>query len=91
MQKPSYKLNYVGIIFINHCLVIPLAPFKALFSRLEKQIDAVVEETKALFAAANKAAEKTEAKPTALSPLNLLLKPSLIDDFAKLDMRVAKY
>ena len=68
-----------------------LAPFKALFSRLEKkQIDAVVEETKALFAAANKAAEKTEAKPTALSAVEPIAETITIDDFAKLDMRVAK-
>ena len=79
-----------------------LAPFKALFSRLEKkQIDAVVEETKALFAnsakadaKANKAAEKTAAKSTALSSENTNVEPIAetitIDDFAKLDMRVAK-
>ena len=79
-----------------------LAPFKALFSRLEKkQIDAVVEETKALFAnsakadaEANKAAEKTVAKSTALSSENANVEPIAetitIDDFAKLDMRVAK-
>ena len=79
-----------------------LAPFKALFSRLEKkQIDAVVEETKALFAnsakadaEANKAAEKTAATSTALSSENANVEPIAetitIDDFAKLDMRVAK-
>ena len=79
-----------------------LAPFKALFSRLEKkQIDAVVEETKALFANSakadtetNKAAEKTAAKSTALSSENANVEPIAetitIDDFAKLDMRVAK-
>ena len=79
-----------------------LAPFKALFSRLEKkQIDAVLEETKALFAnsakadaEANKAAEKTAAKSTALSSENANVEPIAetitIDDFAKLDMRVAK-
>ena len=79
-----------------------LAPFKALFSRLEKkQIDAVVEETKALFANSakadtetNKAAEKTAAKSTALSSENTNVEPIAetitIDDFAKLDMRVAK-
>ena len=79
-----------------------LAPFKALFSRLEKkQIDAVVEETKALFANSakadtetNKAVEKTAAKSTALSSENANVEPIAetitIDDFAKLDMRVAK-
>ena len=88
---------------INHPLLgHTLAPFKALFSRLEKkQIDAVVEETKALFAnsakadaEANKAAEKTAAKSTALSSENANVEPIAetitIDDFAKLDMRVAK-
>ena len=79
-----------------------LAPFKALFSRLEKkQIDAVVEETKAFFANSakadtetNKAAEKTAAKSTALSSENANVEPIAesitTDDFAKLDMRVAK-
>ena len=79
-----------------------LAPFKALFSRLEKkQIDAMVEETKALFAnsakadaKANKATEKTAAKSTALSSENANVEPIAetitIDDFAKLDMRIAK-
>ena len=49
-----------------------------------------MEETKALFAAANKAAEKTEAKPTALSAVEPIAETITIDDFAKLDMRVAK-
>ena len=66
-------------------------PFKALFSRLEKkQIDAVVEETKALFAEANKATEKTSAKATALSNVEPIADTITIDDFAKIDMRVAK-
>ena len=68
-----------------------LAPFKALFSRLEKkQIDAVIEETKALFAEANKATEKTAAKSTALSNVEPIADTITIDDFAKIDMRVAK-
>ena len=68
-----------------------LTPFKALFSRLEKkQIDAVVEETKALFAEANKATEKTSAKATALSNVEPIADTITIDDFAKIDMRVAK-
>ena len=68
-----------------------LTPFKALFSRLEKkQIDAVVEETKALFAEANKATEKTAAKATALSNVEPIADTITIDDFAKIDMRVAK-
>lgn len=68
-----------------------LSPFKALFSRLEKkQIDAVVNETKALFAQSNKAAEKTASKSTALSQVEPIADTITIDDFAKLDMRVAK-
>ena len=68
-----------------------LTPFKALFSRLEKkQIDAVVEETKALFAEANKATEKTVTKATALSNVEPIADTITIDDFAKIDMRVAK-
>lgn len=68
-----------------------LSPFKALFSRLEKkQIDAVVNETKALFAESNKAAEKTASKSTALSNVEPIADTITIDDFAKLDMRVAK-
>lgn len=68
-----------------------LSPFKALFSRLEKkQIDAVVNETKALFAESNKAAEKTASKSTALSNVEPIADTITIDDFAKLDIRVAK-
>lgn len=68
-----------------------LSPFKALFSRLEKkQIDAVVNETKALFAQSNKEAEKTASKSTALSQVEPIADTITIDDFAKLDMRVAK-
>lgn len=71
-----------------------LAPFKSLFSRLEKkQIDAVVEETKALFTEANNAEnriikQKDNAVPdTTLEPI---ADEITIDDFAKLDLRVAK-
>ncbi|AHG73014.1 Methionyl-tRNA synthetase [Mannheimia sp. USDA-ARS-USMARC-1261] len=40
-----------------------VAPFKSLFSRLEKkQIDAVIDETKALFADAQKETQKSEEK-----------------------------
>ncbi|OOF66791.1 methionine--tRNA ligase [Rodentibacter sp. Ppn85] len=68
-----------------------IAPFKSLFSRLEKkQIDAVVKETKKLFAESNKVAEKTAAKSTALSNIEPIADTITIDDFAKLDMRVAK-
>ena len=74
-----------------------LAPFKSLFTRLEqKQIDAVIEETKALFAEASKAEEKTKqavkkveniANSDEIEPI---LPEITIDDFAKLDLRVAK-
>ncbi|OOF37813.1 methionine--tRNA ligase [Rodentibacter heidelbergensis] len=68
-----------------------LSPFKALFSRLEKkQIDAVINETKALFAQSNQTAEKTVSKSTALSHIEPIAETITIDDFAKLDMRVAK-
>ncbi|HDL5699149.1 TPA: methionine--tRNA ligase [Mannheimia haemolytica] len=79
-----------------------VAPFKSLFSRLEKkQIDAVIDETKALFAEANKKTENQTKKGTqkveqqavekqeniAVEPIS----PEItIDDFAKLDLRVAK-
>ena len=74
-----------------------VAPFKSLFTRLEqKQIDAVIEETKALFAEASKAEEKTKqavkkveniANSDEIEPI---LPEITIDDFAKLDLRVAK-
>lgn len=80
-----------------------VAPFKSLFSRLEKkQIDAVIEETKALFADAQKETKKSEEKKgkqavenqavenqenSAIEPIA----PEItIDDFAKLDLRAAK-
>ena len=50
----------------------------------------LVEETKALFAEANKTTEKTAAKPTALSNVEPIADTITIDDFAKIDMRVAK-
>ncbi|WGE55518.1 methionine--tRNA ligase [Actinobacillus equuli subsp. equuli] len=71
-----------------------VAPFKSLFSRLEKkQIDAVIEETKALFAEQNKAEDKKgkqkveNTENTAVEPIAAEI---TIDDFAKLDLRVAK-
>ena len=96
--QTELRWNNINQPLLGHTL----APFKALFSRLEKkQIDAVLEETKALFANSakadtktNKAAEKTAAKSTALSSENANVEPIAetitIDDFAKLDMRVAK-
>lgn len=74
-----------------------VAPFKSLFTRLEqKQIDAVIEETKALFAEASKAEEKTKQAVKKVENVanNGEIEPILpeitIDDFAKLDLRVAK-
>ncbi|ANF70816.1 methionine--tRNA ligase [[Haemophilus] ducreyi] len=71
-----------------------VAPFKSLFSRLEKkQIDRVIEETKALFSTQ----PKTE-QPQVASTMNDNQQQNIepiaaeisIDDFAKLDLRVAK-
>ncbi|WP_409499678.1 methionine--tRNA ligase [Mannheimia glucosida] len=78
-----------------------VAPFKSLFSRLEKkQIDAVIDETKALFAEANKKTEnqikgtqKVEQQAVEKQE-NITVEPIspeiTIDDFAKLDLRAAK-
>lgn len=65
-----------------------IASFKALFARLEKkQIDAVIEETKTLFAESAKKEDKMTACHTNIEPIA----PEItIDDFAKLDLRVAK-
>ena len=68
-----------------------LAPFKALFSRLDKkQIDAVVDETKALFAATQTAPASKAATESASSNIEPIADSISIDDFAKIDMRVAK-
>ena len=71
-----------------------IAPFKALFSRLDpKQIDAMIEASKAENAAINAApkAEKTTEKSTAVSTEFEPVEAEItIDDFAKIDMRVAK-
>ncbi len=68
-----------------------IAPFKALFNRVDmKQIDAMVEASKAENAQVN-APAKTAEKTTALSAQFKPLAPTItIDDFAKLDLRVAK-
>lgn len=71
-----------------------VAPFKSLFSRLEKkQIDAVIDETKALFAE-NQATENKKGKQAVENQENSAIEqigPEItIDDFAKLDLRVAK-
>ena len=71
-----------------------VAPFKSLFSRLEKkQIDAVIEETKQLFAEQTKN-EPKKGKQAVENQENLAIEPIApeitINDFAKLDLRVAK-
>ncbi len=71
-----------------------IAPFKALFSRLDpKHIDAMIEASKTENAAVNSApkAEKTAEKSTAVSTEFEPVEAEIsIDDFAKIDMRVAK-
>ncbi|WP_370427322.1 methionine--tRNA ligase [Actinobacillus pleuropneumoniae] len=68
-----------------------VAPFKSLFSRLEKkQIDAVIEETKALFAAQNKEKGKQKVENIENTAVEPIAAEITIDDFAKLDLRVAK-
>ncbi|MDO4697562.1 MAG: methionine--tRNA ligase [Pasteurellaceae bacterium] len=68
-----------------------IAPFKALFTRLEKkQIDAVIDETKALFAEAEKLAQKGKKVTPCETKIEPIAPEITIDDFAKLDLRVAK-
>lgn len=70
-----------------------IAPFKALFSRLDKkQIDAVIDETKALFAEANNAeiAKKGKEMTACETKVEPIAPEITIDDFAKLDLRAAK-
>ncbi len=71
-----------------------IAAFKALFSRLDaKQIDAMIEASKAENAAVNSApkTEKTVKKSPALeSEFEPVEAEISIDDFAKMDLRVAK-
>ncbi|MDG2959562.1 methionine--tRNA ligase [Bisgaard Taxon 10/6] len=71
-----------------------IAAFKALFSRVDaKQIDAMIEASKAENAAVNSApkTEKTVKKSPALeSEFEPVEAEISIDDFAKMDLRVAK-
>lgn len=67
-----------------------IAPFKALFSRLEmKQIDALIDASKA-----ENAQFTTQTAPAKISETDSEIEPFektiTIDDFAKLDLRVAK-
>lgn len=71
-----------------------VTPFKSLFARLEKkQIDAVIEETKALFTEQPKT-ENKKGTQTVKNTHDIGVEPIspeiTIDDFAKLDLRVAK-
>ncbi|EIJ67695.1 methionine--tRNA ligase [Pasteurella bettyae] len=72
-----------------------IAPFKALFSRLDpKQIEEMIESSKQENAQLNTQAKKEEKiseNPTALSTNFEPVEPEIsIDDFAKIDLRVAK-
>ena len=87
--QTELRWDNIDVPLFNHTI----AGFKSLFSRLEKkQIDAVVEETKALFAEAVKADAKKGEKVTACTETKVEpIAPEItIDDFAKLDLRVAK-
>ncbi|MDH2997139.1 methionine--tRNA ligase [Pasteurellaceae bacterium LFhippo2] len=87
--QTELRWDNIDVPLFNHTI----AGFKSLFSRLEKkQIDAVVEETKALFAEATKAEAKKEKKMTENTETKVEpIAPEItIDDFAKLDLRVAK-
>ncbi|MDD7568468.1 MAG: methionine--tRNA ligase [[Actinobacillus] rossii] len=71
-----------------------IAPFKALFSRLDpKQIDAMIEASKTENAAVNtapKAGKTTEKSTAVIAEFEPVESEITIDDFAKIDMRVAK-
>lgn len=71
-----------------------IAPFKALFSRLEpKQIDAMIDASKTENAAVNtapKAGKTTEKSTAVIAEFEPVESEITIDDFAKIDMRVAK-
>lgn len=86
------KLTWANLAqpFLNH----PIAPFKALFSRLDgKQIEAMIEASKAENAQVNApATAKSAVKNTGESAggIEPIAETITIDDFAKLDLRVAK-
>lgn len=65
-----------------------IVPFKALAQRLEsKQIDAIVNETREQFMAQQELDKKGKLEATNVEPVADTIS---IDDFAKLDLRVAK-
>lgn len=72
---------------LNHQIL----PFKALAQRLEpKHIEAIVNETKEQFAAQQALDQKNSAKAEPASQVEPIAETITIDDFAKLDLRVAK-
>ncbi|MGC6341709.1 methionine--tRNA ligase [Bisgaard Taxon 45] len=72
---------------LNHSIL----PFKALAQRLDaKQIEAIVNETKEQFAAQQALEQKNTAKAAPASHIEPIADTVSIDDFAKLDLRVAK-
>ncbi|MGX2975700.1 methionine--tRNA ligase [Ursidibacter arcticus] len=86
--QTQLRWDNIDTPLFNHTI----APFKSLFSRLEKkQIDAVIEETKQLFAQTTQQDAKKGKEVTACDTAVEPIAPEItIDDFAKLDLRVAK-
>ncbi|MGX3066241.1 methionine--tRNA ligase [Ursidibacter arcticus] len=86
--QTQLRWDNIDTPLFNHTI----APFKSLFSRLEKkQIDAVIEETKQLFAQTTQQDTKKGKEVTACDTAVEPIAPEItIDDFAKLDLRVAK-
>ena len=85
--QTTLRWDNIDTPLFNH----QIAPFKSLFSRLEKkQIDAVVEETKQLFAESEKVAKKGKEMTACETKIEPIAPEITIDDFAKLDLRVAK-
>ncbi|KAE9541953.1 methionine--tRNA ligase [Ursidibacter maritimus] len=86
--QTQLRWDNIDTPLFNHTI----APFKSLFSRLEKkQIDAVIEETKQLFAQTTQQGAKKGKEMTACDTAVEPIAPEItIDDFAKLDLRVAK-
>ncbi|HHT7764393.1 methionine--tRNA ligase [Pasteurella multocida] len=72
---------------LNHAIL----PFKALAQRLDpKQIEAIVNETKEQFVAQQALEQKNSAKVEPASQVEPIAETISIEDFAKLDLRVAK-
>ncbi|HHE3463778.1 methionine--tRNA ligase [Pasteurella multocida] len=72
---------------LNHAIL----PFKALAQRLDpKQIEAIVNETKEQFVAQQALEQKNSAKAEPASQVEPIAETISIEDFVKLDLRVAK-